>query len=159
MKQDFEANAGQLTLLAQVMQAASNPHLKAFAKMLPTLAQDLKDAAPILESLSGDLNDPAVRASLDNMPETIAALMRIQADLSSGSEIMKALQNAAQPETLSTASGIVKRSIKSSNKACSPNTPMRPTRPPPCSGACRHGSTSPRSTAFIRRPRMEWIQM
>lgn len=108
MKQDFEANAGQLTLLAQVMQAASNPHLKAFAKMLPTLAQDLKDAAPILESLSGDLNDPAVRASLDNMPETIAALMRIQADLSSGSEIMKALQNAAQPETLSTASGIVK---------------------------------------------------
>ena len=26
MKQDFEANAGQLTLLAQVMQAASNPH-------------------------------------------------------------------------------------------------------------------------------------
>ena len=108
MKQDFEANAGQLTLLAQVMQAASNPHLKAFAKMLPTLAQDLKDAAPILESLSGDLNDPAVRASLENMPKTVAALMRIQADLSSGSEIMKALQNAAQPETLSTASGIVK---------------------------------------------------
>ena len=102
MKQDFEANAGQLTLLAQVMQAASNPHLKAFAKMLPTLAQDLKDAAPILESLSGDLNDPAVRASLENMPKTVAALMRIQADLSSGSEIMKALQNAAQPETLST---------------------------------------------------------
>lgn len=72
------------------------------------MRQDLKDAAPILESLSGDLNDPAVRASLENMPKTVAALMRIQADLSSGSEIMKALQNAAQPETLSTASGIVK---------------------------------------------------
>lgn len=108
MKKDLDANAGQLSLLAQVMQAASNPHLRAFAKMLPTLAQDLKDAAPILESLSGDLNDPAVRASLNNMPETLAALMRIQADLASGSEIMKAMQNAMQPETLNTASGIIK---------------------------------------------------
>lgn len=108
MKQDLEANAGQLGLLAQVMQAASNPHLQAFAKMLPTLSKDLQDAAPILTALSGDLNDPAVRACLDNMPETLAALMRIQADLTSGSEIMQALQNAMQPETLQTASGVIK---------------------------------------------------
>lgn len=108
MKQDLDANLGQLGLLAQVLQAASNPHLRAFAKMLPTLAQDLKETAPILEALSGDLNDPAVRATLDNMPETLAALMRIQADLASGSEIMKALQNAMRPEALSTASGILK---------------------------------------------------
>lgn len=46
MKQDFEANAGQLTLLAQVMQAASNPHLKAFAKMLPTLAPGFEGCSP-----------------------------------------------------------------------------------------------------------------
>lgn len=108
MKKDLDANAGQLSLLAEVMQAASDPHLRAFAKMLPTLAKDLQDAAPILESLSGDLNDPKVRASLNNMPQTLAALMRIQTDLASNSKIIQALQNAMQPETLNTASGIVK---------------------------------------------------
>lgn len=108
MKKDLDANAGQLSLLAQVMQAASDPHLRAFAKMLPTLAKDLQEAAPILESLSGDLNDPKVRASLNNMPQTLAALMRIQTDLASNSKIIQALQNAMQPDTLNTVSGIVK---------------------------------------------------
>ena len=131
------------------MQAASNPHLKAFAKMLPTLAQDLKDAAPILESLSGDLNDPAVRASLENMPKTVAALMRIQADLSSGSEIMKALQNAAQPETLSTASGIVKTLDQIEQQGLLSKYTDAADAASSYSGACRHGSISPRSTAFI----------
>lgn len=89
------------------MAASSNPDVWKLAEFLPVLLQDLKDASPLLEALQEDLSDPEVQACLQDLPQTVAVLVRIRADLAANSSVMDALSGALNPDTLQTAGGLL----------------------------------------------------
>lgn len=93
--------------LRDVLAASQNPDVRQLAEFLPVLLKDLMDAAPVLESLQGDLEDPQVRQCLENLPQTLAVLLRIRTDLQANSSIVDALAGAMNPDTLKTAGGLL----------------------------------------------------
>lgn len=93
--------------LKDLMAASSNPDVCKLAEFLPVLLQDLKDASPLLEALQEDLSDPEVQACFQDLPQTVAVLVRIQADLAANSSVMDALSGALNPDTLQTAGGLL----------------------------------------------------
>lgn len=104
MKQDLDANAGNLQFVSSLLEHSNDPSLQAFVKMLPTLQKDLKDASPILRSLSQGMDNAQTRASLENSPETIATLLKMKVDLESNRQITDALTSIASPDTIDAAS-------------------------------------------------------
>lgn len=104
MKQDLDANAGNLQFVSSLLEHSNDSSLQAFVKMLPTLQKDLKDASPILRSLSQGMDNAQTRASLENSPETIATLLKMKVDLESNRQITDALTSIASPDTIDAAS-------------------------------------------------------
>nr|WP_317412834.1 hypothetical protein [uncultured Solibaculum sp.] len=104
MKQDLDANAENLQFISSLLEHSNDPSLQAFVKMLPTLQKDLKDASPILQSLSEEMDNAHTRTSLQNSPETIATLLKMKVDLESNRQITDALSSISSPDTLDTAS-------------------------------------------------------
>lgn len=93
--------------LEDLMAVSSNPDVWQLAEFLPVLLQDIEDASPLLEALQGDLADPEVQASLQDLPQTVAVLVRIRADLEANSSVMDALSGALNPDALQTAGGLL----------------------------------------------------
>ena len=95
------------SLLLDLLEASRDPDVQEFARFLPVLFRDLADAAPVLNALKGDLQDPAVQECLNNLPQTLAVLLRIRTDLQANSSVVDTLMGALNPDTLRTAGGLL----------------------------------------------------
>ena len=109
MKADLDDNAENLALLEELMGTMEDPAMQAFARMLPTLRQDLNDAKPVLDALAAGLEDPQSEARLKDAPSTLATLLKMKADLEANRQIADALTLATDPENTALAAGIVSK--------------------------------------------------
>lgn len=109
LKQSLQSILGDGDLLIQALKVSQNPDVQQLAKFLPTLMQDISDTAPVFEAFSQDANKPAVKKSLENIPQTLAALLRLRTDLQANSSIVDALAGVMNPQTLGTAGSLIQQ--------------------------------------------------
>lgn len=69
----------------------SDPNVQQFISLMPSASSELKDALPLMESLSNDMQDPEVQSAIDNLPETMSKLAEIQGKLDSNQELISNL--------------------------------------------------------------------
>ncbi len=93
------ANDLNATDLDAISQTLNDPAVAALLKVLPqlssslseisTLANDLNEVMPILQSLSNDMDDPEIKQSLENMPETLNELQGVLKTIEDNKEILE----------------------------------------------------------------------
>lgn len=114
---DLEVNVESLQDILDKIDPKKNPELVNLLSSLPALLKDLKDTKPILDSLNQDMENPEIKKAMDNAPQTVAAIMKIKADLDKNTALSKALSNLGSAKTGETISGIFGQlnSLESSN--------------------------------------------
>lgn len=101
MKGDLDDNRENIAILTSLMKTASDPKVKSFAAMLPTLQTDLKDSYAAATPLLNAMNRPSVKASLNQLPTTAKTLLKIEKDVNGNRDLMNTLRRATEPSTVS----------------------------------------------------------
>lgn len=102
------ANDLNATDLDAVSATLNDPAVAALLKVLPqlssslsevsTLANDLNEVMPILQSLSNDMNDPEIKQSLENMPETLNELQGVLKTIDDNKEILEMVNDLSSDD-------------------------------------------------------------
>lgn len=102
------ANDLSATDLDAVSATLNDPAVAALLKVLPqlssslsevsTLAKDLNDVMPILQSLSSDMNDPEIKQSLENMPETLNELQSVLKAIDDNKEVLEMINDLSSDD-------------------------------------------------------------
>jgi len=102
------ANDLNATDLDAVSATLNDPAVAALLKVLPqlssslsevsTLAKDLNEVMPILQSLSNDMNDPEIKQSLENMPETLNELQGVLKTIDDNKEILEMVNDLSSED-------------------------------------------------------------
>ena len=102
------ANDLSATDLDAVSATLNDPAVAALLKVLPqlssslsevsTLAKDLNDVMPILQSLSNDMNDPEIKQSLENMPETLNELQGVLKAIDDNKEVLEMINDLSSDD-------------------------------------------------------------
>lgn len=67
--------------LQKMIKLLSDPNVQQFLSLLPSASGEFKDALPLLQSLSNDMQDPEVQAAIDNLPDTMSKISVSRANL------------------------------------------------------------------------------
>ncbi|MCR4593544.1 MAG: hypothetical protein K5761_00625 [Clostridiales bacterium] len=67
------------------------PQLSKSLSGVSTLANDINDVMPILQSLANDMDDPEIRRSLENLPQTITKLKELLDVVEKNKELLDAI--------------------------------------------------------------------
>lgn len=94
--------------LDEVTRLLSNPVLQVFFKQLPTIAQDVQALTPLAEGLKKDLSDPAVKKAIDNLPQTLETLKKLQKEVDANQELFKTLENSLDSKTIASLQELMK---------------------------------------------------
>lgn len=102
------ANDLNATDLDAVSATLNDPAVAALLKVLPqlssslsevsTLANDLNEVMPILQSLSNDMNDPEIKQSLENMPETLNELQGVLKAIDDNKEVLEMINDLSSDD-------------------------------------------------------------
>ena len=78
----------------------SDPNVQQFLSLLPSASGEFKDALPLLQSLSNDMQDPEVQATIDNLPDTMSKISDIQGELDSNQELLNSLSTLLNEDNM-----------------------------------------------------------
>ncbi len=88
------------TDLTEVKKLLSNPVLLRFFKGLPELAKDMNAVMPIVEQFRTDMEDPAVKAALETLPETLSQLSSLQSKINENRELIETLNSLLSEDNI-----------------------------------------------------------
>ncbi len=112
------ANDLNATDLDAISQTLNDPAVAALLKVLPqlsstlsevsTLANDLNEVMPILQSLSNDMDDPEIQKSLENMPETLNELQGVLKTIEDNKEILEMVNELSSEDKAAQVDALMK---------------------------------------------------
>ncbi len=112
------ANDLNATDLDAISQTLNDPAVAALLKVLPqlssslsevsTLANDLNEVMPILQSLSNDMDDPEIQNSLENMPETLNELQGVLKTIEDNKEILEMVNELSSEDKAAQVDALMK---------------------------------------------------
>ncbi len=112
------ANDLNATDLDAISQTLNDPAVAALLKVLPqlsstlsevsTLANDLNEVMPILQSLSNDMDDPEIQKSLENMPETLNELQGVLKTIDDNKEILEMVNELSSEDKAAQVDALMK---------------------------------------------------
>lgn len=115
----------------------SDPNVQQFLSLLPSASGEFKDALPLLQSLSNDMQDPEVQAAIDNLPDTMSKISDIQGELDSNQELLNSLSTLLNEDNMTKITNLMNSvsaadfASKLENMVCLPIIPMSFYRKPP----------------------------
>ena len=86
--------------LQKMIKLLSDPNVQQFLSLLPSASGEFKDALPLLQSLSNDMQDPEVQAAIDNLPDTMSKISNIQSELDSNQELLNSLSTLLNEDNM-----------------------------------------------------------
>lgn len=86
--------------LQKMIKLLSDPNVQQFLSLLPSASGEFKDALPLLQSLSNDMQDPEVQAAIDNLPDTMSKISDIQSELDSNQELLNSLSTLLNEDNM-----------------------------------------------------------
>ncbi|NMP36520.1 MAG: hypothetical protein GX051_00115 [Clostridiales bacterium] len=86
--------------LKQALALFSRPEMKYLFENLSTLAADMQALQPLIESLSADMNDPEVKAAIENLPQTISTISEIKSAIDDNEELLTALSTLMKDDNI-----------------------------------------------------------
>ena len=86
--------------LQKMIKLLSDPNVQQFLSLLPSASGEFKDALPLLQSLSNDMQDPEVQAAIDNLPDTMSKISDIQGELDSNQELLNSLSTLLNEDNM-----------------------------------------------------------
>ena len=93
--------------LKQALELFSRPEMKYLFENLSTIAADINDLQPVIEAMSADMDDPEVKAAIDNLPQTLNTIAEIKTAIDDNQEILNALQTLMKDENIDAVTAVL----------------------------------------------------
>ena len=107
-KTDLDAISATLNDPAVAALLEILPKLSSSLSEVATLAKDLNEIMPILQSLSNDMNDPEIKQSLDNMPETLNELQGVLKTIDDNKEVLEMINDLSSDDKAAQVDALMK---------------------------------------------------
>lgn len=107
-KTDLDAISATLNDPAVAALLEILPKLSSSFSEVATLAKDLNEIMPILQSLSNDMNDPEIKQSLDNMPETLNELQGVLKTIDDNKEVLEMINDLSSDDKAAQVDALMK---------------------------------------------------
>ena len=99
-----------------VVELINNPLIQSFFKDLPQLAENMNEVMPLLEELSKDMSDPEVAKAIENLPQTVEQLSKIQGTIEENRELIDALTELMSDDNIDKLESLL-QTLRSGNYA------------------------------------------
>ena len=86
--------------LQKMIKLLSDPNVQQFLSLLPSASNEFKDALPLLQSISNDMQNPEVQAAINNLPDTMSKISDIQSELDSNQELLNSLSTLLNEDNM-----------------------------------------------------------
>lgn len=100
-------NGADNSELQKFISLLSDPAVQQFLKLMPSVSGQLSSALPLLKDISADMEDPAVQAALENLPETTQKLNEIQQQLNNNQDLLNNLSTLLNQDNINKLSDLM----------------------------------------------------